>query len=222
MNILIVEDEIITRNLIKELLGKEYKIYEAATSYDCFEILLKNSIDLIILDIILPGNDGLFICNQIRKKSKEYGNPLILMLTSKDSTEDLVAGIESGADDYLKKPFDNRELLSRIVALFRRKTGFSLIYKYGNIVIDTDKIVVKEKEEKIELSKKEYELLLYMVINRGIVLSREKLLEKIWGLSFYEGNRTVDTYIKQLRKKIKTLEENIVSVRGFGYKLLNK
>jgi DNA-binding response OmpR family regulator len=222
MNILIVEDEKITRNLIKELIEKDYKVYEADSSHDCFNILLQNSIDLIILDIVLPGSDGIFICSQIRKKEKEYGNPLILMLTSKDSTEDLVAGIESGADDYLKKPFDNRELLSRIIALFRRKAGFSTIYKYEDIVIDTDKMVVKEKYEKIELSKKEYELLLYIVINRGIVLSREKLLEKIWGLSFYEGNRTVDTYMKQLRKKIKSLEENIISVRGFGYKLLNK
>ena len=219
MNILIVEDEKITRNLIRELLEKEYKVYEASNSAECFEILLKNSIDLIILDVILPGTDGIYICSQIRKKEEEYGTPFILMLTSKNSTEDLVMGIESGADDYLKKPFDNRELISRIVALFRRKTGFAKIYRYKEIVIDSEKMEVKESGNLVELSKKEYELLLYMVINSGITLSRNKLMEKIWGIEYFEGNRTVDTYMKQLRRKIKSIEESIVSIRGFGYKL---
>lgn len=219
MNILIVEDESITRNLIKEILEKEYKIFEASNASECFNILLKNSIDLIILDIMLPGSDGLFICSQIRKKEKEYGTPLILMLTAKGEVEDLVVGLEIGADDYLKKPFDNRELQSRIVALFRRRIGFSKIYKYSDLYIDTEKMEVREGEEKIELSKKEYELLLYMVINKGITLSREKLMEKIWGVIYYEGNRTVDTYMKQLRKKIKSIETKINSVRGFGYRL---
>lgn len=219
MNILIVEDEKITRNLIRELLEKEYKVYEASNSAECFEILLKNSIDLIILDVILPGTDGIYICSQIRKKEEEYGTPFILMLTSKSSTEDLVMGIESGADDYLKKPFDNRELISRIVAIFRRKTGFAKIYRYKEIVIDSEKMEVKESGNLVELSKKEYELLLYMVINSGITLSRNKLMEKIWGIEYFEGNRTVDTYMKQLRRKIKSIEESIVSIRGFGYKL---
>lgn len=220
MNILIVEDEKITRELIKNLLINEYTVFEANNSASCFEVLKNNEIDLIILDIMLPGADGFFICQEIRKKEKIYGSPLILMLTSKTQTEDLVQALTMGADDYLKKPFDNRELLSRIVALIRRKVGFSKIYKYETIEIDTEKLIVKDSEAEIDFSRKEYELLLYFIINKGIVLSREKLLEKIWKVEFYEGNRTVDTYVKQLRKKIPLLDEKLLSIRGFGYKLV--
>lgn len=220
MNILIVEDEKITRELIKNLLINEYTVFEANNSASCFEVLKNNEIDLVILDIMLPGADGFFICQEIRKKEKIYGSPLILMLTSKTQTEDLVQALTMGADDYLKKPFDNRELLSRIVALIRRKIGFSKIYKYETIEIDTEKLIVKDSEAEIDFSRKEYELLLYFIINKGIVLSREKLLEKIWKVEFYEGNRTVDTYVKQLRKKIPLLDEKLLSIRGFGYKLV--
>ncbi len=220
MNILIVEDEKITRELIKNLLINEYTVFEANNSASCFEVLKNNEIDLVILDIMLPGADGFFICQEIRKKEKIYGSPLILMLTSKTQTEDLVQALTMGADDYLKKPFDNRELLSRIVALIRRKVGFSKIYKYETIEIDTEKLIVKDSEAEIDFSRKEYELLLYFIINKGIVLSREKLLEKIWKVEFYEGNRTVDTYVKQLRKKTPLLDEKLLSIRGFGYKLV--
>lgn len=220
MNILIVEDEKITRELIKNLLINEYTVFEANNSASCFEVLKNNEIDLIILDIMLPGADGFFICQEIRKKEKIYGSPLILMLTSKTQTEDLVQALTMGADDYLKKPFDNRELLSRIVALIRRKVGFSKVYKYETIEVDTEKLIVKDSEAEIDFSRKEYELLLYFIINKGIVLSREKLLEKIWKVEFYEGNRTVDTYVKQLRKKIPLLDEKLLSIRGFGYKLV--
>lgn len=220
MNILIVEDEKITRELIKNLLIKEYTVFEANNSATCFDVLKNNEIDLVILDIMLPGADGFFICQEIRKKEKIYGSPLILMLTSKTQTEDLVQALTIGADDYLKKPFDNRELLSRIVALIRRKIGFSKVYKYETVEIDTEKLIVKDSETEIDFSRKEYELLLYFIINKGIVLSREKLLEKIWKVEFYEGNRTVDTYVKQLRKKIPLLDEKLLSIRGFGYKLV--
>lgn len=219
MNILIVEDEKITRELIKNLLIKEYAVFEANNSASCFEVLKNNEIDLVILDIMLPGADGFFICQEVRKKEEVYGAPLILMLTSKTQTEDLVQALTIGADDYLKKPFDNRELLSRIVALIRRKVGFSKAYKYETIEIDTEKLTVKDNGFEIDFSRKEYELLLYFIINKGIVLSREKLLEKIWKVEFYEGNRTVDTYVKQLRKKIPLLEDKLLSIRGFGYKL---
>ena len=220
MNILVVEDEKITRELIVDLLKNEYKVFEASNSVDAFKILRNNSIDLIVLDLILPGDDGYYICSKIRENEKDYGNPYILMLTAKNETEDLIEGLSRGADDYLKKPFDSRELVSRVSALFRRKIGFSKIYKYENIIVDTEKMDVRIGEMQIDFSRKEYELLLYMIINKGIVLSREKLLEKIWGVEYYEGNRTVDTYIKQLRKKVPILNEKLVSVRGFGYKMI--
>jgi len=220
MNILIVEDEKITRELIKNLLIKDYTVFEANNSVSCFDILGKNEIDLVILDIMLPGANGFFICEEIRKKEELYGTPLVLMLTSKTQTEDLVQALNLGADDYLKKPFDNRELQSRIIALMRRKIGFSKTYKYETIEVDTEKLIIKDLGKEIDFSRKEYELLLFFIINKGIVLSREKLLEKIWKIEFYEGNRTVDTYVKQLRKKIPLLEEKLLSIRGFGYKLM--
>lgn len=220
MNILIVEDEKITRELIKNLLIKDYTVFEANNSVSCFDILGKNEIDLVILDIMLPGANGFFICEEIRKKEELYGTPLVLMLTSKTQTEDLVQALNLGADDYLKKPFDNRELQSRIIALMRRKIGFSKLYKYETIEVDTEKLIIKDLGNEIDFSRKEYELLLFFIINKGIVLSREKLLEKIWKIEFYEGNRTVDTYVKQLRKKIPLLEDKLQSIRGFGYKLM--
>lgn len=220
MNILLVEDEKTTRSLIKALIRDQgYNIYEAGLATEAFSLLSKNDIDMVILDVVLPDSNGFFVCKQIRAKSRVYGTPLILMLTAKNATEDLVEGIEVGADDYLKKPFDNRELLSRILALFRRRLGFSDVYKYGSIVINTEASHVMDNGKTIKLSKKEYELLLYLIINKGIVLSRDKILEKIWNIEYSEGNRTVDTYIKQLRQKFEIIEENLTSVRGFGYRL---
>lgn len=220
MNILVIEDEKITRELIVNLLKNEYTVFEASNSTDAFNCFEKNNIDMLILDVILPGDNGYNICTKIRENQDKYGVPFILILSSKNETEDLIEGLNRGADDYLKKPFDNRELISRVSALFRRKIGFSKIYRYENLTIDTEKMIIKMDDTLIELSKKEYELILYMIINKGIVLSRKKLLEKIWNLEFYEGNRTVDTYIKQIRKKIPILNEKLVSIRGFGYKII--
>lgn len=220
MNILVIEDEKITRELIVNLLKNEYTVFEASNATDAFNCFEKNNIDMLILDVILPGDNGYNICTKIRENQDKYGVPFILILSSKNETEDLIEGLNRGADDYLKKPFDNRELISRVSALFRRKIGFSKIYRYENLTIDTEKMIIKVEDTLIELSKKEYELILYMIINKGIVLSRKKLLEKIWNLEFYEGNRTVDTYIKQIRKKIPILNEKLVSIRGFGYKII--
>jgi DNA-binding response OmpR family regulator len=220
MNILVIEDEKITRELIVNLLKNEYTVFEASNATDAFNCFEKNNIDMLILDVILPGDNGYNICTKIRENQDKYGVPFILILSSKNETEDLIEGLNRGADDYLKKPFDNRELISRVSALFRRKIGFSKIYRYENLTIDTEKMIIKMDDTLIELSKKEYELILYMIINKGIVLSRKKLLEKIWNLEFYEGNRTVDTYIKQIRKKIPILNEKLVSIRGFGYKII--
>lgn len=220
MNILVIEDEKITRELIVNLLKNEYTVFEASNATDVFNCFEKNNIDMLILDVILPGDNGYNICTKIRENQDKYGVPFILILSSKNETEDLIEGLNRGADDYLKKPFDNRELISRVSALFRRKIGFSKIYRYENLTIDTEKMIIKVEDTLIELSKKEYELILYMIINKGIVLSRKKLLEKIWNLEFYEGNRTVDTYIKQIRKKIPILNEKLVSIRGFGYKII--
>ena len=220
MNILVIEDEKITRELIVNLLKNEYTVFEASNATDAFNCFEKNNIDMLILDIILPGDNGYNICTKIRENQDKYGVPFILILSSKNETEDLIEGLNRGADDYLKKPFDNRELISRVSALFRRKIGFSKIYRYENLTIDTEKMIIKVEDTLIELSKKEYELILYMIMNKGIVLSRKKLLEKIWNLEFYEGNRTVDTYIKQIRKKIPILNEKLVSIRGFGYKII--
>lgn len=223
MKILLIEDDETTRLRIAEILKREkYEIIEKTNGSDGLLFLKDNPVDLIILDILLPGIDGYYVCSQIRKNPEMYGTPLIMMLTSKERTEDLVLGFDKGADDYLKKPFDERELSSRTIALLRRKGITSRIYKYREIIIDTEKIVITENGDVIETSRKEYDLLLYFVINKGITITREKATTDIWEVEYYDGLRTLDTYIKVLKKKFISLRENLVNVRGFGYKLENE
>lgn len=222
MKILIVDDEEATRLYLNEVLTREgYDTDSVGDGTECLEKLRETKYELIILDIMLPGIDGLYICAQVRLKPEIYGNPGIIMLTAKDRTEDLILGFDKGADDYLKKPFDERELLSRISALLRRKGAVSKNYKYRDILIDTEKTVVFENGEEILLTKKEYDVLLYFVVNKGITLMREKATEDIWDTPYYQGLRTLDTYVKVLKKKFESLKESLINIRGFGYRLEN-
>jgi two-component system alkaline phosphatase synthesis response regulator PhoP len=151
---------------------------------------------------------------------EKYGNPFILMLTAKTEVEDVLKGLNIGADDYMKKPFDPRELLLRIKKLFERndkKEENLLIYR--DVEIDKGKYVVKEFNEEVELSKKEFDLLVYLIENRGIVLSRDKILNRVWQSNYYSGDRSVDVYIGKVREKIKSINPYIKTIKGVGYRL---
>ena len=177
--------------------------------------------DLVILDIMLPGDDGLTILKKLRQITRYQTLP-VLMLTAKGSEHDKVKGLDLGADDYLTKPFGVMELISRIKALLRRSNFAptdSQEYVYENIKINHAHRAVTACGESIALTFKEYELLHYLLINKGIVLSRDKILETVWGYNYEGESRTLDMHIKRLRQKLGCAGEHIKTIRNVGYKL---
>lgn len=223
MKLLIVEDDDIMRNMIKKgLNSKLYEIMDTAKSVEALEIIKKESPDIIILDIVLPEIDGFSTCQIIRKYPEKYGNPFILMLTSKSEEKDVVRGLNCGADDYLKKPFGLQELKARIESVIRRKEREKAgACTYKNLIVDIDKKLVFDSStgEGIELFRKEFELLVYFIQNKGIVMTREYVYESIWGSEYIQGDRAIDNYVWKLKSKIPVLEESLKSIRGMGYKL---
>lgn len=219
--ILVIEDEENIRELIQYNLEREsFSTIGAADGQRAME-LLSQEIDLIILDLMLPVTDGLTLCQKIRKNKDFYSIPII-MLTAKGEEMDKIIGLELGADDYMTKPFSPRELVARIKALFRRMEipheEEETIFKAGNLLLNTRSYEVKKGEETINLTPKEFLLLKNLLLNRGHVLTRELLLEKIWGYEYLGDTRTVDVHIRRLRKKID--EDLIETVRGVGYKFV--
>ena len=178
--------------------------------------------DLIILDIMLPGSDsGLAILKRIRQNPNYQALP-VMMLTAKGSEHDKVKGLDLGADDYLTKPFGVMELISRIKALLRRSTftpNKSQEYAYESIKINHTQRIVTNDSDTVTLTFKEYELLHYLLVNKGIVLSRDKILEAVWGYDYEGESRTLDMHIKRLRQKLGMAGEHIKTVRNVGYKL---
>lgn len=224
-----VEDEIHIQQLIKyNLEGNGYRV----VTFESGEGLLneaKNTMpDLFILDIMLPGIDGLEVCRQLRQNPRSKNIPII-MLTAKSEEFDKVLGLELGADDYIIKPFSVRELLARVKALFRRVNSSTPleaeVIRHGDITIDCTRREVYKSGEKIEMPLKEFELLKLLVLNKGKVLSREMLLEKVWGFDYYGETRTVDVHIRYLRQKIEDDDSNptyIETIRGIGYRFNDK
>lgn len=176
--------------------------------------------DLLLLDVMLPGEDGLSVLKRLRSDYDTKELPVILV-TAKDSEIDTVRGLDLGADDYITKPFGVMELMSRIKAILRRvkPTGDDMILKYKNIYLDQDRRICLVDEENVELTFKEYELLRLFLSNPGIVLTREIIMETVWGTDFAGESRTVDMHIKTLRKKLKEAGGLIITVRNVGYKL---
>ena len=176
--------------------------------------------DLILMDIMLPEEDGLSILRRIRKNSDTSNIPVI-MVTAKDAEYDKVIGLDSGADDYMTKPFSMLELVSRIRALLRRtsKPKEPEEITVGNLSINPEKHLVTANGKNVVLTYKEYHLLLLLMQNKGVVFSREKLLNKIWGYEFDGENRTVDVHIRTLRTKLGECGDMIETIRGFGYKI---
>lgn len=227
--IYIVEDE----KHIQELIG--FNLKENGYDVKCFdngEVMLdecqNKKPDLFILDIMLPGIDGLEICRRIKENSAFKKIPII-MLTAKNDEFDKVLGLELGAEDYITKPFSVREFTARVKVVFRRQTdtheSTHEIIKVGKITIDVARHEVYKDKKLIEMTFKEFELLKLLVLNKGIVMSRELLLEKIWGFDYYGETRTVDVHIRYLRQKIED-DDNapacIETVRGVGYRFSDK
>ena len=215
--ILIVEDEESIAELEKDYL--ELSGFEVEIENDG-EAGLKRAIseefDLFILDLMLPGVDGFEICKKIR----ETKNTPVIMISAKKDDIDKIRGLGLGADDYITKPFGVMELMSRVKAVLRRsakKVKTVLVYK--NIELDENKHTVLVDGAEVDLTYKEYEILKHLIRNKGIVLTRDRLMEIVWGYNFEQGNRTVDVHIQSLRKKLGTAGEHIKTIRNVGYKV---
>lgn len=218
--ILIVDDEPRIRELIREHLQHEgFQCEEATDGSAALASLSMGSIDLVILDIMMPFVDGLTCLKEMRRR--KIDTPVI-MLTARGEEYDKLAGLENGADDYVVKPFSPRELVARVKAVLARtmsqtqSAGES--YIFGDLVIDTASHSVKIAGEEAPLTPKEFDLLVFLASNRGIALSREKILQKVWNYDYYGEDRTVDTHIKMLRSHVGKYRDNIVTVWGIGYK----
>ena len=229
--ILVVEDELtLQETLAYNLKHQGYTVETAGDGPSALDVARRSHPDLIILDIMLPGIDGFEVCRILRQ---ELSTP-ILMLTARDDEIDRVVGLEVGADDYLTKPFSMRELLARVKALLRRvrmiKEEFGTngnapkanqALTFGDLIVDLTRREVRLKEQALALKPKEYELLLFLAQHRGQMLSREFILEKVWGWDFIGDSRTVDVHIRWLREKIESEPANprrIITVRGAGYR----
>lgn len=227
--IFVVEDDIHIQQLIKyNLEANGFKVTVFDNGEDLLSETSYNLPDLFILDIMLPGIDGLEVCRSLRQNAAAKSIPII-MLTAKSEEFDKVLGLELGADDYITKPFSVRELLARIKALFRRINSVpeskSDIISHADITIDCTRREVYKGNKLIEMPLKEFELLKMLITNKGKVLSRELLLDKIWGFDYYGETRTVDVHIRYLRQKIEDNDENptfIETIRGIGYRFTDK
>ena len=216
--ILVVDDEKEIADLLEVYLKNDnYIVHKYYNGIEALECIQKTEIDLAILDVMLPDIDGFRICQKIREN---FYFPVI-MLTAKIDDGDKIMGLTIGADDYITKPFGVIELVSRVKAVLRRtqKAEHQQILIYKNIVIDEAQHKVFVDDEEIELTYKEYEVLKLLIINKGIVLTRDKIMESIWGYDFEQGNRTVDVHIQSLRKKVKSAGVHIKTIRNVGYKV---
>lgn len=223
MRILIVEDELDLQNVLKKrLMAEHYSVDVCDNGQDAIDFIDMTSYDVIVLDIMLPGLNGLEILQKMRKQNNQTP---VLLLTAKDSVEDRVKGLDLGADDYLVKPFAFDELLARLRVLTRRQVGsVTNRFELEDLVVDCNSYVVTRGNKTIELSSKEFALLEYMIRNKGVVLSREKIEQHVWNYDYDGGSNIIDVYIRYLRKKIDSdFDQKLIhTVRGAGYVLRGK
>jgi two-component system alkaline phosphatase synthesis response regulator PhoP len=221
--VLIVDDEKDIVELLEYNLGKEgYRVLSAFDGEKALDLAKKEKPAVIILDLMLPGLDGLEVC-KILKSDPQTAGIFIIMLTAKAGETDKVVGLELGADDYVAKPFSVREMLARVKAVLRRvkdNTGLPGIFKIGDLSVDFSKVLVTVKDKPVSLTSKEFELLKVLIGAKGRVLSRDYLLDNIWGFdnAMDIQTRTVDVHIRTLRKKIKNEAKRIVTVKNYGYR----
>lgn len=216
-SILVVEDEIRIRFLLRDYLVKDnFNVFEASNGEEGLDVFSKEKIDLVISDIMMPKMDGITMLQKLREVSTV---PLIL-LTAKEQEEDKLQGYEYGADDYVTKPFSPKVLIAKVKALLKRtkEDVDSSSQDYNGLTVNKLSHEVKIEGKEILLSPKEYELLIYLITNEGIALSRDNILDNVWGIDYYGDIRTIDTNVKRLREKLLDKSNYIVTVRGSGYK----
>ncbi len=217
--VLLVEDEESIGSLVRAYLDRDgYRVVWVRTGEEALAEITRHPIRIVVLDIGLPGMDGFEVCRRIRTRSAVP----VLMLTARDEEPDRVAGLELGADDYVPKPFSPRELVARIKAILRRAepSPREHVLELGDVVVDVDGREVTVAGEEVELTAKEFDLLTYFLESPGVVHSRDRLLDRVWGMSYPGGTRTVDVHVGQLRRKLGR-PELIRTVRGAGYKAVS-
>lgn len=218
--ILIVDDEKMIRNVVKEYAEFEgYETAEAENGMEAVELCRKEDFDIIIMDIMMPRLDGYSAVKEIRKIKQIP----VIMLSARGEEYDKLFGFEIGIDDYVTKPFSPKELMARIKAVIKRSAVSSSVsqhdkYVFGGLEVNISGREVYVNGEKASMTPKEYDLLFFLVKNRNIALSRDRLLEEVWGYDFFGDDRTVDTHIKMLRNSLKEYRSYIVTLRGMGYK----
>ena len=216
MKVLVVDDEENIRKIIKEYLENEsIEVLEADDGDKVEDILKNNQVDIMVLDIMMRGLDGFSLMQ------KNINTPTIF-LSARDSEVDKLTAFSLGADDYMTKPFSPRELVARVIALYKRSCEEYVIYSYKGLSINKSSHIVEIDGKNIFLTPKEYEILIYLISNKNIVVTREGMLSKIWGYDFFGDNRTVDTHIKMLRNNLGKYRDLIVTVRGVGYRYEEK
>ena len=219
--ILVVDDEELIRRLVsKYAVFEGHTVTEAGDGMEAVELCRNNEFDIVVLDIMMPELDGFSACRQIRR----FSQVPIIMLSARGEEYDKINGFESGADDYVVKPFSPKELMLRIEAVMRR-TGSAAksdegreVYTFGGLTVDVTARIVYTDGEAVNMSPKEYDLLFYMLKNRGIALTRERLITEVWGYDYYGDDRTLDTHIKLLRRSLGDYAGHIVTLRGVGYR----
>ncbi len=221
MRILIVEDETSIANFVRDGLEEEgFSVDVADNGKKGLQLALDNiaEYDVILLDWMLPGMNGIEICRNIRKESKSVP---VIFLTAKDTVDDAVFGLESGANDYIRKPFSFEELLARIRVLMRKDEAEMLVFSAGTVELNIDKHTVTKDGKSIELTQKEFSLLEYFLRNKGKVCRRTRIIEKVWDLHFDYDSSIIDVYINSLRKKLDEPGKTsiIITIRGIGYKI---
>ena len=217
--ILVVDDELRVRDLIKKYAKFEgYEVSEASNGLQALELCKSHDFDIIIMDVMMPELDGFSACREIRK----FSNVPIIILSARGEEYDKIHGFEFGIDDYVVKPFSPRELMMRVAAILKRG-GAAVpeakeVYTCGGLTVDFTGRLVTVDGVRVDMSPREYDLLFFLVKNRGIALSREKLLNEVWGYDFFGDDRTIDTHIKQLRKLLGPYSKCISTLRGVGYR----
>ena len=220
MKILVVDDETLIRTVIKEYCSNNnYEVFEASSGKEALELLLKNKYDLMILDIMMPEMDGF---TMLKELPKEKRIPTIV-LSARGEEYDKLAGFDLGIDDYVTKPFSPKELMARIKAVLSRSgKSTQKIYTYKGIEVNYSAHTVKIDGKRKDVTPKEFEILTYLIENKGLAISREQLLSAIWGYDFFGEDRTVDTHIKMLRNNLGKYRDHIVTIRSIGYKYVEE